>query len=57
MAAYPGIAHKYAEKLIAFEHGGTHSGVVRETGKEKEKEVPHTLLWIGGLGDGLCTVE
>lgn len=47
--AHAGAAHKYSEKLIAFEHAGAHS---RTTGDEQ----PNTLLWIGGLGDGLLTV-
>ncbi|KAJ4370090.1 hypothetical protein N0V86_008825 [Didymella sp. IMI 355093] len=47
--AHAGTAHKYSEKLIAFEHAGIHSS----TGNE----APNTLLWIGGLGDGLLTVQ
>lgn len=47
--AHAGTAHKYAEKLIAFEHAGAHS--------RKENGVVDTLLWIGGLGDGLLTVQ
>jgi hypothetical protein len=47
--AHSGTAHKYSEKLIAFEHAGAHS----KEGNEK----PNTLLWIGGLGDGLLTVQ
>lgn len=47
--AHAGTAHRYSEKLIAFEHAGAHS----EKEKEGEKD---TLLWIGGLGDGLLTV-
>jgi hypothetical protein len=47
--AHPGTAHKYSEKLIAFEHAGTHSS--------NNKDTPNTLLWIGGLGDGLLTVQ
>lgn len=48
--AHAGTAHRYSEKLIAFEHAGAHS----EKEKEGEKD---TLLWIGGLGDGLLTVQ
>ncbi|KAH6625281.1 hypothetical protein C7974DRAFT_395797 [Boeremia exigua] len=47
--AHTGTAHKYSEKLIAFEHAGTHS--------TQGEQAPHTLLWIGGLGDGLLTVQ
>lgn len=47
--AHSGTAHKYSEKLIAFEHAGSHS-------KNKDGE-KNTLLWIGGLGDGLLTVQ
>ncbi|KAF3034536.1 hypothetical protein E8E11_001159 [Didymella keratinophila] len=47
--AHPGIAHKYSKKLIAFEHAGAHSS--------NDKDTPNTLLWIGGLGDGLLTVQ
>jgi pimeloyl-ACP methyl ester carboxylesterase len=45
--AHPGIAHKYTPKLIAFEHTPTNHAHTAST---------HTLLWIGGLGDGLLTV-
>jgi pimeloyl-ACP methyl ester carboxylesterase len=48
--AHPGIAHKYTSKLIAFEHTPHPSpspAVAASTS---------TLLWIGGLGDGLLTV-
>ncbi|KAJ8111771.1 hypothetical protein OPT61_g5714 [Boeremia exigua] len=47
--AHAGAAHKFSEKLIAFEHAGAHS--------QNGKQAPHTLLWIGGLGDGLLTVQ
>ncbi|KAL5356261.1 hypothetical protein BJX96DRAFT_162332 [Aspergillus floccosus] len=41
----PGILHEYTEDLTAFEYTrGTHSK-------------PHTLIFIGGLGDGLGTVK
>ena len=46
--AHSGTAHKYSKKLIAFEHAGAH---VKGDGE------PNTLLWIGGLGDGLVTVQ
>jgi pimeloyl-ACP methyl ester carboxylesterase len=45
--AHPGIAHKYTPKLIAFEHTPTPAAPTTAT---------NTLLWIGGLGDGLLTV-
>ena len=47
--AHPGITHKYTPKLIAFEHTPnptTHT----------LHPPANTLLWIGGLGDGLLTV-
>lgn len=47
--AYSGTAHKYTENLIAFEHAGAHL--------ENKDAQPNTLLWIGGLGDGLLTVQ
>lgn len=46
--AHAGTAHKYSEKLLAFEHAGAHSN---------SADQPHTLLWVGGLGDGLLTVQ
>lgn len=49
--AHPGTAHRYTEKLIAFEHAGTSAH-----GSEKEQD-KDTLIWIGGLGDGLVTVR
>ena len=48
--AHAGTAHKYSDKHIAFEHAGAHS-------KNGRDEKPNTLLWIGGLGDGLLTVQ
>jgi pimeloyl-ACP methyl ester carboxylesterase len=45
--AHPGIAHKYTPKLIAFEHTPHPHPATPSTS---------TLLWIGGLGDGLLTV-
>ncbi|KAI9830382.1 MAG: hypothetical protein M1826_004805 [Phylliscum demangeonii] len=42
--ARPGVLHQYARRLVAFEHGGS-SGPAK-----------HTVLFIGGLGDGLRTV-
>ncbi|OJJ00403.1 hypothetical protein ASPVEDRAFT_128077 [Aspergillus versicolor CBS 583.65] len=43
-ASYPGILHNYAPRLVAFEFGSP------STPK------PHSLLFIGGLTDGLYTV-
>jgi pimeloyl-ACP methyl ester carboxylesterase len=42
--AHPGTLHTYTRKLVAFEHG-------------PKPKATHTLLWIGGLGDGLLTVQ
>ncbi|KAE8154165.1 DUF1749-domain-containing protein [Aspergillus avenaceus] len=41
----PGILHHYTETLVAFEYT---SGAVRK---------PHSLLFVGGLGDGLATTS
>jgi pimeloyl-ACP methyl ester carboxylesterase len=46
--AHSGTAHKYTERLIAFEHTPSSTSTSTST--------PHTLLWIGGLTDGLLTV-
>ncbi|KAL1848215.1 hypothetical protein Plec18167_006212 [Paecilomyces lecythidis] len=43
--AQPGVLHQYSPRLVAFEH----------TSKPKSK--PHSLLFIGGLTDGLGTVR
>ncbi|KAL4772182.1 hypothetical protein BDW60DRAFT_44764 [Aspergillus nidulans var. acristatus] len=43
-SSYPGILHNYAPRLVAFEF--------RSSGTQK----PHSLLFIGGLTDGLYTV-
>ncbi|KAF1918436.1 hypothetical protein BDU57DRAFT_199031 [Ampelomyces quisqualis] len=45
--AHPGTLHKYNKKLVAFEHASTTT----------PSSTPNTLIWIGGLGDGLLTVE
>ncbi|KAL4979275.1 hypothetical protein BDW66DRAFT_111141 [Aspergillus desertorum] len=42
--SYPGTLHNYAPRLVAFEF--SYSGTPK----------PHSLLFIGGLTDGLCTV-
>jgi pimeloyl-ACP methyl ester carboxylesterase len=47
--AHPGALHKYNKKLVAFEHAPSTPST--------SQEPPHTLLWIGGLGDGLLTVQ
>ena len=46
--AHPGIAHKYSKRRIAFEHASAPSSPSSTT--------PNTLLWVGGLTDGLLTV-
>ncbi|OCL04582.1 siderophore biosynthesis lipase/esteras-like protein [Glonium stellatum] len=43
--AHPGVMHRYTPRLVAFEHATIST-----------PESPNTLLWIGGLGDGLLTV-
>jgi pimeloyl-ACP methyl ester carboxylesterase len=48
--AHPGTAHTYSKKLIAFEH-------VSSASSSTTNEATNTLLWIGGLGDGLLTVQ
>lgn len=44
--AHPGTAHKYSKRRIAFEHASAPSS-----------STPNTLLWVGGLSDGLLTVS
>jgi pimeloyl-ACP methyl ester carboxylesterase len=46
--AYPGTIHKYSKKLVAFEHSSASAS--------NANDAPNTLLWVGGLGDGLLTV-
>ncbi|KAF1986901.1 DUF1749-domain-containing protein [Aulographum hederae CBS 113979] len=41
-----GRLHHYAPRLVAFEHS-----------KPSTSESPNTLIWVGGLGDGLLTVS
>ncbi|KAJ9190759.1 hypothetical protein DTO164E3_9181 [Paecilomyces variotii] len=43
--AQPGVLHHYSPRLVAFEHGS------------KPSTKPHSLLFIGGLTDGLGTVR
>ena len=47
--AHPGTLHKYNKKLVAFEHARPDSSTSPSN--------PHILIWIGGLGDGLLTVD
>lgn len=49
--AHSGTLHRYAERLVAFEHASPSS---RET---PTTSPTHTLLWVGGLTDGLLTVK
>ncbi|PSN65823.1 DUF1749-domain-containing protein [Corynespora cassiicola Philippines] len=49
--AHPGTAHKYHNTLIAFEHSPPSPPPTTPT------TAPNTLLWVGGLGDGLLTVR
>ncbi|KAH7555307.1 hypothetical protein BM1_06930 [Bipolaris maydis] len=44
--AYPGTAHKYSKRRVAFEHSYLNPFA----------DAPNTILWVGGLGDGLLTV-
>ncbi len=44
--AHAGTAHKYSKRRIAFEHASPQS----------PNDAPNTLLWVGGLTDGLLTV-
>ncbi|KAF1849300.1 DUF1749-domain-containing protein [Cucurbitaria berberidis CBS 394.84] len=46
--AHPGIAHKYSNRLVAFEHGSS--------SKASSNDAPNTLLYVGGLAGGLLTV-
>lgn len=48
----PGILHRYAPKLVAFEHAPANATQTPPNSTPK-----NLLLWIGGLGDGLLTVE
>jgi len=53
--ANPGTLHTYSDRLFAFEHSAT-----TEDQTEYQIEYPtliNTLLWIGGLGDGVRTVR
>ncbi|KAF2181929.1 siderophore biosynthesis lipase/esteras-like protein [Zopfia rhizophila CBS 207.26] len=44
-----GVLHPYTERLVAFEHSSSMPAWANT--------FPNTLLWIGGLGDGLLTVK
>jgi pimeloyl-ACP methyl ester carboxylesterase len=46
--AHAGTLHKYSKKLVAFEHSST--------APSNASVALNTLIWIGGLGDGLLTV-
>ncbi|KAF2251191.1 DUF1749-domain-containing protein [Trematosphaeria pertusa] len=47
--AQPGTLHRYTPRLVAFEHAPPRAA--------SAPEPLNTLLWIGGLGDGLLTVR
>ncbi|KAF2689242.1 DUF1749-domain-containing protein, partial [Lentithecium fluviatile CBS 122367] len=47
--AHPGTIHMYNARLFAFEHA--------PPTPNPNGNPPNTLLWIGGLGDGLLTVH
>ncbi|KAI8943133.1 hypothetical protein NX059_001164 [Plenodomus lindquistii] len=46
--AHSGVMHKYSDRHVAFEHASPTGSSTTST--------PNTLLWIGGLSDGLLTV-
>ncbi|KAF2643997.1 DUF1749-domain-containing protein [Massarina eburnea CBS 473.64] len=48
--AHPGTLHQYTKKLVAFEHASP-------SRPSSSPPPPNTLLWIGGLTDGLLTVH
>ncbi|TVY81986.1 UPF0613 protein PB24D3.06c [Lachnellula suecica] len=45
--SHPGILHHYTENLVAFEYTTTSPSISK----------PHSILFIGGLGDGLATTS
>lgn len=45
---HAGTAHKYSKRQIAFEHASPTAS--------STNDAPNTLLWVGGLTDGLLTV-
>lgn len=47
--AHEGTLHRYNNRLVAFEHASANSSQANSS--------PNTILWIGGLGDGLLTVH
>ncbi|KAF2005582.1 DUF1749-domain-containing protein, partial [Amniculicola lignicola CBS 123094] len=58
--ANPGILHSYTRKLVAFEHRphpNPSSSLSSSTTPNASSSPSNTLLWIGGLGDGLLTVQ
>ncbi|KAH9866135.1 hypothetical protein J1614_008699 [Plenodomus biglobosus] len=46
--AHPGVMHKYSNRHVAFEHASPAA--------TSSTDAPNTLLWVGGLSDGLLTV-
>lgn len=48
--AHPGTLHTYSPSLFAFEHSPSNTQPTNELNI-------NTLLWIGGLGDGVLTVH
>lgn len=46
--AHAGTAHRYSERLVAFEHASPYDS--------STTDAPNTILWVGGLTDGLLTV-
>ncbi|KAF2799341.1 DUF1749-domain-containing protein [Melanomma pulvis-pyrius CBS 109.77] len=50
--AHPGTLHRYNHPLVAFEHSPPQSSTTSPS-----TSPTHTLLWLGGLSDGLLTVQ
>ncbi|KAF2710133.1 DUF1749-domain-containing protein [Pleomassaria siparia CBS 279.74] len=48
--AHPGTLHRYNNRLVAFEHASPHA-------PSSTEQSIHTILWLGGLTDGLLTVH
>jgi len=46
--AHVGVLHKYSDRRVAFQHASS--------SPMNDNDEPHTLLWVGGLSDGLLTV-
>ncbi|KAF1948513.1 DUF1749-domain-containing protein [Byssothecium circinans] len=51
MAPHAGTLHNYTKTLVAFEHSSP------STSTSTPSPPLNTLLWLGGLGDGLLTVS